>query len=106
MKNAIIFAAFAALSSGSMFAANVKNGNAVYDKSCKTCHGADGTANPAIAKMMNVQMADLKSADVQGLSDAAMKEIVSNGKGKMKPVKSVTGADLDDVVAYVHSLKK
>ena len=106
MKNAILIAALAALSAGSMFAANAKNGNAVYDKSCKQCHGADGTANPAIAKVMNVQMADLKSAEVQGLSDAAIKDIVTNGKGKMKPVKTVTGADLDDVAAYIHTLKK
>jgi hypothetical protein len=28
------------------------------------------------------------------------------GKGKMKPVKTVSGAAIDDVAAYVHSLKK
>src|ERR1700744_3151412 len=106
MKNVLCIAALAALGSISMFAANAKNGSAVYDKSCKTCHGADGTANPAIAKMMNVPMADLKSPEVQGMSDAALKGIVEDGKGKMKPVKSVTGGDLDDVAAYVHSMKK
>lgn len=106
MKKILYTAALAALGSVSMFAANAKNGNAVFDKSCKQCHGADGTANPTIAKMMNVPMADLKSPEVQGTSDAAMKDIVTNGKGKMKPVKTVTGADLDDVVAYVHTLKK
>jgi mono/diheme cytochrome c family protein len=106
MKNAVLIAALAALSAGSMFAANAANGSAVFAKSCKSCHGADGTANPAIAKMMNVEMADLKSAAVQGMSDADMKGVVTNGKGKMKPVKAVTGADVDDVVAYVHTLKK
>ena len=29
-----------------------------------------------------------------------------DGKGKMKPIPSVTGANLDDVAAYVKSLKK
>jgi cytochrome c553 len=46
------------------FGADAKAGQASYDKSCKSCHGADGTPNPAIAKMMKVEMKDLKSADV------------------------------------------
>jgi hypothetical protein len=37
------------------------------------CHGPDGTANPVIAKMMKVDMKDLKSAEVQALSDDDIK---------------------------------
>ena len=96
----------AALSATTALAADAKAGKDVYDKSCKSCHGADGTANPGVAKMMKVDIGDLKSAEVQGMSDADIKKIVSEGKGKMKPVASVTGASLDNVVAYVHSLKK
>jgi len=96
----------AALSAAAGLAADAKAGQAVYDKSCKQCHGPDGTANAAVAKMMKVDMKDLKSAEVQGLSDADIKAIISDGKGKMKPVKTVSGSALDDVVAYVHSLKK
>src|SRR5260370_38656159 len=88
------------------FAADAKAGQASYDKSCKSCHGADGTANPAIAKMMKVEMKDLKSADVQGMSNDDIKKVITEGKGKMKPVKTVTGSAVDDVVAYIHSLKK
>ena len=40
------------------------------------------------------------------MSDDDIKKIVTGGKGKMKPVKAVSGAGLDDVVAYVRSLKK
>ena len=87
-------------------AADAKAGQAVFDKSCKSYHGLDGTANPAIAKMFKVDMRDLKSTDVQALSDDDIKKIVSGGKGKMKPVTSVSGAALDDVAAYIHSLKK
>jgi mono/diheme cytochrome c family protein len=96
----------AGLSATAGLAADVKAGQAIYDKSCKSCHGLDGTANPAIAKMMKVDMRDLKSADVQAMSDDDIKKIVTDGKGKMKPVKTVSGAALDDVVAYVRSLKK
>ena len=81
-------------------------GKAVYDKSCKSCHGADGAANPAIAKMMKVDIKDLKSADVQALSDDDLKKVISDGKGKMRPVSSVSGPAANDVVAYVRSLKK
>jgi len=81
-------------------------GKAVYDKSCKTCHGATGVANPNIAKMMRVDIKDLGSAEIQKMSDADFKTTITEGKGKMKPVKSVAGKDIDNVVAYVRSLKK
>lgn len=86
--------------------ADAAAGQAVYTKACKSCHGADGTANPAVAKMMKVDMKDLKSAEVQSMSAADLRAIIESGKGKMKPIKTVSGADLDNVVAYVKSLKK
>src|ERR1043166_4380372 len=84
-------------------AADAKAGQAVY---CKSCHGPDGTPNASVAKMMKVDMKDLKSAEVKAMSDDDVKKIVTEGKGKMKPVKTVSGADLDNVAAYVRSLKK
>ncbi|HLJ17005.1 MAG TPA: hypothetical protein VKV15_21110 [Bryobacteraceae bacterium] len=51
-------------------------------------------------------MRDLKSPDVQATSDDEMKKIIMDGKGKMKPVKTISGGALDDVIAYVRSLKK
>ena len=81
-------------------------GKAVYDKSCKTCHGATGVANPNIAKMMKVDIKDLGSAEIQKMSDEDLKETITKGKGKMKPVKGIADKDMDNVVAYVRSLKK
>ena len=80
-------------------------GQAVYDKACKSCHGADGTPNAAIAKSMKVEI-HLGDSSVQGLSDDELKTIITSGKGKMKPVKSVSGKAADDVVAYMRTLKK
>ena len=96
----------AAVSAGSVFAADLKVGAAAYNTSCKSCHGADGTANPAIAKMMKVDIADLKSSEVASMSDAAMATVITGGKGKMRPVTAVNSASADNVVAYVRSLKK
>jgi mono/diheme cytochrome c family protein len=106
MRNFLIVLTLALTSVAAALAADAKAGRAAYDKSCKSCHGADGTPNPAIAKMLKADMKDLKSSEVQGLSDGDIKTIVTDGKGKMKPVKTVTGGAVDDVAAYVHSLKK
>lgn len=106
MRMILLTVTFAALTAASAFAADAKAGMAAYDKSCKSCHGADGTPNAGVAKMMKVEIKDLKSSEVQSLSDADLKKIITDGKGKMKPVSSVTGAAVDNVVAYVRSLKK
>lgn len=98
--------ALACWSSDAGLAADTKAGHAIYDKSCKSCHGADGTPNPAIAKMMKADMKDLKSPDVQAMSNDELKKVISDGKGKMKPVGTVTGGDADNVIAYIRSLKK
>ena len=98
----ILVLAFSA--SLAMAAGDATAGKAIYDKACKSCHGASGAPNPAIAKMMKVEMKDLSSAEVQALSDDAIKKVITEGQGKMKPVKAVT--DVAAVIAYVRSLKK
>jgi len=106
MRTIVIGTALVVLGSGTAWAADVKAGEAAYEKSCKSCHGADGTPNAAVAKMMKVDMKDLKSSDIQGMSDADLKKVITDGKGKMKPVTSVTGPAVDNVAAYVKSFKK
>ena|SRR5438477_7459847 len=94
------------LSATVALAADAKAGQAAYDKSCRSCHGADGTPNAAIMKMMKVEIKDLKSAEVQAMSDDDIKKVITEGKGKMKPVKTVAAGDAENVVAYIRSLKK
>src|SRR5476651_797676 len=81
------------------------DGKAVYDKSCKSCHGPEGAGNPAVAKMMKVEMKALGSKEVQAKSDDDLKAVITKGAGKMKPVASVQGGDVDAVVAFVRTLK-
>ena len=90
----------ALLCSTGAWAADAASGKAVFDARCKSCHGADGSGNPAIAKMMKVDMKPLSATTTD------VKAVVTAGQGKMKPVTTVTGADLDNVVAYVKSFKK
>ena len=106
MRTILTVLILAGLSATLSLAADAQAGKAVYDRSCKGCHGPDGAGNAAVAKMMKVEMKDLKLSDVQAMSDDDIKKVVMDGKGKMKPISSVTGANLDNVAAYVKSLKK
>ena len=92
--------------SAASWAADAAAGKAVYDRTCKSCHGPDGAPVAAVAKMMKVEIRDLRSKEVQASSDAELRKIITEGKGKMTAVKSVTGAAIDDVVAHTRTLKK
>jgi mono/diheme cytochrome c family protein len=104
MRNILIVLTLAAAATAAQ-GASATAGKAAYDKSCKSCHGADGTANPAIAKMFKVDMRDLKSPDVQAMSDADLMKVITDGKGKMKPVASASSSAAD-IVAYIRTWKK
>ena len=85
---------------------DLQAGKAAYDKACKSCHGAAGAPNPAIAKAFKVEMRDLSSKEVQALPDKELKSIIVDGKGKMKPIKTVAGPDVDNVLAHMRTFKK
>ena len=85
---------------------NVAAGKEVYMKKCNMCHGPDGAGKEAIAKMLKVEMKALGSKEVQALSDADMKKVITEGKGKMKPVGGMSDADVTNVIAFVRSLAK
>jgi mono/diheme cytochrome c family protein len=89
-----------AFCSTSAWAADAAAGKAVYAAKCRSCHGANGEGNPSIAKMMKIELKPLSE------SSADVKKIITDGQGKMKPIAGLAGADLDNVVAFVQSLKK
>jgi len=89
-----------ALCSSGVWGADAAAGKPVFTAKCKSCHGADGEGNAAVAKALKVEIKPLSATTTD------VKQVITAGQGKMKPVASVTGADLDNVVAYVKSLKK
>lgn len=85
--------------------AGAPEGKTVYDSKCQSCHGANGEGKAAIAKMFNVTMRPLGSKEVQARTDADIKKIITTGTGKMKPVAGLADKQVDDVVAYVRTIK-
>ena len=104
MKKTLI-ATLVILSCAGLSWAGAAEGKEVYTAKCAGCHGADGTAKPAIAKMMPTIPAKLGDAKVLAKSDEDLKEVILKGKGKMRPVAGVTEKQAADVVAFVRTLK-
>lgn len=94
------------LTAGIAAAADAKAGKASYDKACRSCHGTTGEPNAAIAKSLKVKMRHLGARDVQSRSDADLKKVITDGEGKMRPIKAISGAAADDVVTYMRTLKQ
>ena len=80
-------------------------GKAVYTKNCATCHGAAGEGKDAIAKMFKVTLRHLGSKEVQAKSDADLRKNITEGTGKMKPVK-LSEEEVTNVIAYLRTLAK
>lgn len=107
MRVVLIMIGIGALAAAAAFGADAAAGKAAYDTSCKKCHGVDGAPVASVQKMLKADnMKDLKDPSVQAETPAQMKEIILNGKGKMKPVKTIAAGDVDNVIAYVKSMKK
>lgn len=101
IRSKVVLAAAFAVAGGMCFA---QSGEAVYKAHCQSCHGATGTPNPGIAKLLGVKPAN--DPAVKKLTPAEMEAAVKNGKGKMKPVAGLSDAQVKDVVAYFRELGK
>ncbi|MBI4501579.1 MAG: cytochrome c [Gemmatimonadetes bacterium] len=61
------------------------DGKALYDKNCKTCHGAQGAPPAALAKKMKIPTID--AAYLAKVSDDSILKVMTNGSKNMKPMK-------------------
>jgi mono/diheme cytochrome c family protein len=80
-------------------------GKAAYTKRCQTCHAADGKGSPAMAKALKIEFRALGSPEVLKKTDADLKKVITEGMGKMKGVTGITAAEMNDIVAFMRSLK-
>ena len=88
--------------------AQATDGKAVYEKSCKMCHGADGIPNPAMVKML-ATLPTLDPKFLANVSKDSIVKLVTNGSanGKMKGYKDkLTPAQISAVADYVKEITK
>jgi mono/diheme cytochrome c family protein len=79
--------------------------DALYKSKCALCHAADGSGNTAMGKKLAVR--DLRSAAVQGQSDAQLSSIIAKGKGKMPGYeKSLSADQVRELVGFIRRLKR
>jgi|HubBroStandDraft_6_1064221.scaffolds.fasta_scaffold502903_2 cytochrome c553 len=75
-----------------------------FKAKCAMCHGPDGAGNTPTGKNMKIK--DLRSGEVQGMSDGDIYNAIANGKGKMQGYLKSLGADkCKQLAAYVKQLK-
>jgi cytochrome c6 len=76
-----------------------------YKANCVLCHSVDGSGSSPTGKALKAK--DLKSSDVQDLTDADLIAAVTNGKGKMPAFgKKLSPEAIKGLVNYVRSLAK
>ena len=81
-----------------------QSGQTLFNRNCATCHSQNGTPT-AVGKSLNAP--DLGSAPVQNQTNAQLEQVISNGKGNMPAFKDkLPPAEIDSLVAYVHTLAK
>lgn len=80
-------------------------GQAIYDKNCKSCHGDLGKNNSM--KTLNPIPPDLSVSGTQALTDGDLQYILTTGRGVMPSFKDVLPeSDRWKVIGYLRSLNK
>jgi mono/diheme cytochrome c family protein len=83
--------------------ARAQDASALFKSKCAMCHGADGTGS-AMGKKMGAH--DFTTAEVQGMTDAQLTDIITNGKNKMPKYGSLKPEEIKGLVGYIRTLKK
>ena len=95
--------------------ADKDKGKALFDVNCSSCHGPQGAGDGPVAaalppesKPRNLQEAKMKFAT----DDTKFKELLKKGGAAlglnplMPPQPALSEADMDNVIAFVHTLRK
>ena len=79
------------------------DGAATFKAKCAMCHGLDGSGNTPMGLKMKVR--DLRSPEVQKLTDEELAAIITNGKPPMPAYgKSLAPGDIHEIVTYLRSI--
>ena len=82
-----------------------ENGEAIYKERCAVCHGADASGHTGMGKMYKLR--DLKSPEVQKMTDTQLYALIAHGKDKMPAFENTLGKQkIDAVIAHLRELAK
>ena len=98
-----LFSVLVVLGLGSAaLAADAPDGKALYESKCGVCHGKDGVAKSTAKGAANLNDPKFQEAN----SKDAIVKIITEGKGKMKPLKDkLSPVEIQAVAAHVKTLK-
>ena len=93
--------------SADLWAAEAKEGKAIYGKLCASCHGADGKGNPAMTKVFGEKELNIVDQETMKKSDDELLKVIVQGKGKMPASgKNLSKQEQKQVLDHVRSLAK
>ncbi len=119
-RTLVIAALVALVLPASAQAGDVAAGKASYDQTCASCHGPNGKGDgPLAASLPDPKPRDLAGGefkfdtDKDGTagSDADLKNVIMKGAAEyggsvmMAPQMALSEADVDNLIAYIRSLK-
>ena len=80
-------------------------GASIFHSKCVLCHGADGSGKTQLGKQL--QAADLRSKDVQKLSDTELHKIIHDGQANMPAfADQLSGTEIDQVLKHIRAFGK
>jgi mono/diheme cytochrome c family protein len=82
-----------------------QDGRDIFLANCASCHGRNADGDTPAGRAWHVP--DLHSAEVQGLPDQQLLQIIRQGKGKMPAWNALLSPpEMADILAYMRTLKK
>ncbi len=108
------------LSGTALAAGNADNGNTLFQANCATCHGPGGKGDGPVGKALNPPPRDFTEGDFKfdtngdGTpgSDTDLTVVIQQGAGAfggsplMAPWGHLPESDINDLVAYIRTLKQ
>lgn len=76
---------------------------ALFKEKCASCHGADAAGKTAMGEKLKLR--DLRSPEVQKLSDSELKQVIAKGRNKMPAYEGkLAGDQITQLAAYIRGL--
>ncbi len=98
----------AGLLTGAALAAAQENnltGEALFKKQCAGCHGPNGSGQTAMGRTFHLR--DLRSQDVQNMTDPQISDVIGKGRNKMPAYGGkLSKNQISSLVGYIRDLAK